>query len=296
MSRLRVTIRAPFDLGEAVLAFLLELCPDGVVQGTAEGAAVHTCFLPAEAWDSDKVKETVDRWVAGLCDAGLADASQIAVDIAAVSDADWVEEVRRQFKTVRVGRIVVIPSWEKAAAAAAADDIPIHLDPGLAFGTGAHPTTRSCLLALQDLVGDGDRVIDVGTGSAVLAIAAVRLGAGRVTALDIDETAVGVAVANVEGNGVADKVDVRLGRLRDLPRAEAQIVVANLTAETVLPLMKSFGGIRGLRWVVVSGIMAAQGGRIEAGAEESGLMVDRVLRDEGWDTFVLAPLGGEGPA
>ncbi len=126
-----------------------------------------------------------------------------------VEEADWANAWKAYFKPMRVGRrLVVTPPWEHPDLAP--DDIPIVIDPGMAFGTGSHPTTQLCLAALEDFVQPGQAVADVGTGSGILAIAAAKLGAAHVAANDIDPLAVKIARENAAVNGVALVVEEAL--------------------------------------------------------------------------------------
>jgi ribosomal protein L11 methyltransferase len=133
-------------------------------------------------------------------------------DIRELAEEDWTEAWKQQYHRLRVGqRIVIVPAWE--AYEPAADEITIQLEPGMAFGTGLHPTTRLCLEMMEKYLKPDRTVLDVGTGSGVLAIAAAKLGASSVLALDADPMAVTVAQENVEMNGVAGQVTVRHGSL-----------------------------------------------------------------------------------
>ena len=202
-------------------------------------------------------------------------------------DADWAEEWKRHFKPLRVGRLLVQPSWSEPADARA-DDLVITLDPGHAFGTGQHDTTRLCLTALELVVGDGDAVLDVGVGSGILALAAARLGAGRVHALDIDVDAVAVARENTARNGLGESIEVRAGSLgADWPWPEDpggayDCVVMNISAAVVTELLPAAAAaLRPGGVLVASGFLAEAAGDVEAAARAAG------LRD------VSSELGGE---
>jgi ribosomal protein L11 methyltransferase len=150
-----------------------------------------------------------------------------------LAEEDWAESWKRQYHQLRVGRrIVVVPAWEQPAAAP--DEVLIRLEPGMAFGTGLHPTTRLCLEAMETHLTPGSTVLDVGTGSGVLAIAAASLGAASVLALDADPVAVTVADENVALNGVGDTVAVRHG---SLPGGD--VVQRHFDTDGVLPLLEA---------------------------------------------------------
>ncbi len=143
-----------------------------------------------------------------------------------LTEEDWANAWKRQYHLQRIGqRMVIVPAWE--AYTPAGDEAVIRLEPGMAFGTGLHPTTRLCLQALERHVVPGSQVLDVGTGSGILAIAAAKLGAGHVLAMDADPTAVMVARANITMNGVAPQVTVRHGTLPGITAVPLHFVTGN---------------------------------------------------------------------
>ena len=145
-----------------------------------------------------------------------------------VPDEGWARRSQDNLRAIRVGRIVVAPPWD--AAAATADDVSVVIDPSTGFGTGHHETTRLCLTILQRLPLVGRRVIDVGTGSGVLAIAAAKLGAERVIGVDNDPEALRNAAENVAGNACEGRVELIEAELGSLSLPSADVVTANLTA------------------------------------------------------------------
>lgn len=151
-----------------------------------------------------------------------------------VQEEDWANAWKAYFKPTRVGeRLVVIPSWEEYDLQEG--DLPLYLDPGMAFGTGTHPTTSLCLRWLERLVKPGARVLDVGTGSGILAIAAKRLGAGDVVGIDIDPVAVRVARENAEQNQV--QIDVRHATLDQVEQEPADLIIANIIASIIMEIL-----------------------------------------------------------
>jgi ribosomal protein L11 methyltransferase len=206
-----------------------------------------------------------------------------------VSPADWAEEWKRFFKPLHVGRrLVVRPSWEPYTPAPG--EVVIDLDPGTAFGTGQHETTRLCLAALERHVRRGAEVIDVGCGSGILAIAAARLGAAGVRAVDLDVDAIEVARTNALRNGVALKVIVARGSLgADWPwRAQpshhaADVIVANISSTVdvaLMPLLREALRPRGV--LIASGFIARDADEVCAAAAACGLTKIRLEREGDW--------------
>ncbi len=194
-----------------------------------------------------------------------------------VGEADWAEEWKRFYHPLRVGRLVVQPSWE-AADDVGADDLLITLDPGRAFGTGQHETTLLCLAALDRLVRPGHLVLDVGSGSGILALAAARLGAARVDALDTDPVAVAATRENATRNGLDADIDAREGSLGAAwpwpreARGEYDCVVMNIALVVVTELLP--GALAALRpggSLIASGFLAEATGEVEAAARAAGL-------------------------
>lgn len=155
------------------------------------------------------------------------------VAVRELPETDWLHLWRSHYRTFRVGkRLVIRPAWEEYLPAP--DELVITLDPGMAFGCGTHPTTQLCLELLEESVRPGNLVYDVGTGSGILAIAAARLGAARVVAVDEDEVAVRVARENVARNGLEKVVSVVVGNLLKGLSEPADVIVANIIADVII--------------------------------------------------------------
>jgi len=214
-----------------------------------------------------------------------------------VENQDWSESWKRHYRPLRLGRhLVIIPSW--ATTALGPDDIPVLVDPGMAFGTGTHPTTQLCLELLEENLRPGMTVIDLGCGSGILGLAALRLGAGLVLALDTDPEATRATQDNARLNQIGANLRTHLGSLTDLLQGGVQpgrapLVVANILAGTLarmlgegLPRVLEPGGR-----LILSGILREQSAEVEAALEASGMTLVEQRSREDW-VALLATHGG----
>jgi len=193
-----------------------------------------------------------------------------------VPDDDWVRATQVQFKPLEItGRLWIVPSWHEPVDPAA---INLALDPGLAFGTGSHPTTRLCLKWLARELRGGESLLDYGCGSGILAVAACRLGAGPVVGTDIDPQALIASRANAERNGV----DAAFVPVERLPAHAFDIVVANILANPIMTLAPALARRlrRGGR-IVLSGILDAQADAV-IGAYERWFKLRVCESEDGW--------------
>lgn len=198
-----------------------------------------------------------------------------------VQEEDWATSWKAYFKPVRIGRHFLIkPTWEEVTPSL--DDVVLELDPGMAFGTGTHPTTSLCLETLEKIVKPGMTVFDLGTGSGILAIAAAKLGA-RVEAVDLDAVAVKVAQENIELNQVQDRVTVKRGDLGSVIHGQADLVVANIIADVILLLLPDLKRIlKPSGELLASGIIGHRSEDVERGIHEAGLEVIEKKENSGW--------------
>jgi ribosomal protein L11 methyltransferase len=157
------------------------------------------------------------------------------LQVRSVDDADWTDAWKAGYVPQRIGRLVIVPSWLEESIGP--DEVVLHLDPGMAFGTGLHPTTRGCLTLLQEISPMPPVVLDVGSGSGILALAALRLGAERAVCYDTDPLAVEATLTNAAANDLADRVTANLGSLPPRPvGAPYPLVLANLVAAVLIDL------------------------------------------------------------
>jgi len=193
-----------------------------------------------------------------------------------VAEQDWVRATQQQFAPIRIGpRLWIVPSW---CAPPNPTAVNLILDPGLAFGTGSHPTTWQCLSWLEGNLARGASVLDYGCGSGVLAIAAKRLGAGAVVAVDIDPAALGVTRANAAANAV----EVQVVTADAVPPGPYAVVLANILAsplKLLSPLFAEFAAPGG--WVVLAGILTPQAAEVAA-AYAPWFDIAPVFETQGW--------------
>ena len=204
-----------------------------------------------------------------------------------VDEEDWATAWKQYYHPVKISeRFTIVPTWEEYVPVST-DELIIELDPGMAFGTGTHPTTVMCLQALEKVVSPGDTVIDVGTGSGVLSIGAAMLGAQKVHALDLDEVAVKAARENVALNKVDDTVQVFHGNLLDTVKEPADVVVANILAEIIVTFTDdAFSIVKPGGVYVTSGIIGAKKDDVKQALEKSGFAIEEVLMMEDWVAIV----------
>lgn len=198
---------------------------------------------------------------------------------------DWGEKWRSFYKPFHIGeRILIKPSWEEVEAKK--DELIIELDPGMAFGTGTHETSSLVLALMEKQNLEGKSVLDIGTGSGILAILAAKLRAGRVLGIDIDETAVRVAKENVQKNGV--DCEIRLGDLTKGIDERFDLVLANILAEIIVLLLPSLKFVlnEGAR-AILSGILKEKEGIIEPALEKEGYKILEKSQKGEWLAYVI---------
>jgi ribosomal protein L11 methyltransferase len=198
-----------------------------------------------------------------------------------IDEEDWAEAWKEYFWPQKItGTLVVKPSWRKYAAAPG--ERILEIDPGMAFGTGTHPTTVLCIRLIEKYLEKGQALLDVGTGSGILMIAAAKLGAAAVWGVDNDAVAVGVAEKNLLANGIED-FSLAAGNLVDEVDRTFDLVVANILAEVILDLLPVVAAVLNLRGVFIcSGIIASKKEPVLAGLQENGFDAIEILEKETW--------------
>lgn len=213
-----------------------------------------------------------------------------------LADEDWANAWKDHYRPFRLGtHLKIWPTWlpRESDEDAQPDDIVLVLDPGMAFGTGLHPTTQGCLRALEEIVQPGMSVLDAGTGSGILAIAAAKLGATEVAAFDTDSLAVRATLDNAAQNGVEQAIHVWRGELdsvhEESTRRQWDVVVANILAPVIIQLLNDSGLLTYVATagrLILSGIILEQGSAVEEAIQAAGGQVERTITAGDWVTYV----------
>jgi ribosomal protein L11 methyltransferase len=205
------------------------------------------------------------------------------MNVRTVAEHDWLEEWKQNWQPVEVGRFVIAPPWSEVSDKH--DRLVIRIEPGMAFGTGTHETTRLCLNAIQKLFSGGS-FLDVGTGTGILAIAAAKLFPGaQIEACDTDAAAIEIAKENAAANGVLDRIAFRVGSI-DETTASADLVCANLTADVINQILSTLVSLTCGK-LVLSGILDTQLEMIEGRLVELGVSEFETARDGEWIALVV---------
>lgn len=211
------------------------------------------------------------------------------LNTAGVEQEDWQNAWKQYYHAMEIGRrLAIVPGWETYET----DRTVITMDPGMAFGTGTHETTSLCLETLDELVKGGERVLDIGTGSGILAIAALKLGAARAEGVDIDPMCVRTAGENAQRNGVADRFTVLVGDLSDKASGTYDLITANIVAAAILSLAPAVPALMkdGGRFIA-SGIIDERREEVLAGLEAAGLRPLEVKEKRGWVCILCGKKG-----
>jgi ribosomal protein L11 methyltransferase len=288
-----------FAPGGSAVEPAFDLVEDGLgAQVDATRPAIVRAYLPLlDQADADHAVAQAREALGHLQAFGLRPIGELQTRL--VLEADWAHAWKRHFPVLRVGRRLVIrPTWRRHRAGA--QDVVLALDPGMAFGTGLHPTTRLCLAGVEDFADrgliSGARVLDVGCGSGILAIAAARLGAGDLLGIDTDPIAVEATEANAGRNRLGRRIRARLG---SLPTGEGpfDVVLANLIASLLVGLA---GGLREeLRpggSLLASGIFVDREGEVREALESAGLEVGERRAEGEWVALEARRPSEDGPA
>ncbi|SDY51445.1 ribosomal protein L11 methyltransferase [Evansella caseinilytica] len=275
-----VVIEDPDDLiklWDTQYGEVYQLSPDDYPD---EGVYVKA-YLPVNSFlgeTVDAIKEAINQLLMYDIDIGYN-----TVTVSEVNEEEWATAWKKYYKPVKISdHITITPTWEEYEKVQP-DELIIELDPGMAFGTGTHPTTVLCIQALEKYLQQGKRVIDVGTGSGVLSIAAAKLGASDVLALDLDDIAVKAAQLNVKLNKVQPVVTVRQNNLLENIDQECDLIVANILAEVIARMADAaFTVLKPGGTIITSGIIQAKKADVKDSLTSSGFDIVEIIEMEDW--------------
>jgi ribosomal protein L11 methyltransferase len=279
-----VVIEDPEDLNrdwETKFGEIYDLSADDY---PAEGVLLKAYF-PVNSFlgeSIDEIKGSINQLSAYNIDIGRNE-----VTVGEVNEEDWATAWKKYYKPVKISsHITITPTWEDYKRVHESE-LVIELDPGMAFGTGTHPTTVLCVQSLERHLQRGQTVVDVGTGSGVLSIAAAKLGASQVDALDLDEVAVESATMNVKLNHVDDVVTVRQNNLLEKIDQSTDLIVANILAEVIVKMTSdAFNLLKPGGKIITSGIIQTKRELVKDALQSAGFVIDEVVEMEDWLAIV----------
>lgn len=263
---------------------------DAVLKELNDNVTLVKAYVPVDITDETVKKINADlETLKKNCEGNIAVGSLETVKRIVDGD-DWIEIWRKHYRPIELGNVLICPAWIKQEAKEG--QISVIIDSNMAFGTGEHETTSMVLSLMQDYVKNAETVIDVGTGSGILGIAAAKLGAKKVFMTDIDYVAVKSAAHNCEINGVSDKCEVCLNNLLDDKNVVGDLVLANITADVLLILAEELPQrVKGGGTLIMSGIIKSRVDEVVKKYTSIGFTLEK-RRDEGeWIALVMKKAG-----
>jgi ribosomal protein L11 methyltransferase len=265
---------------EAVEYALMEAGALGTETENSDDALIHVTAYFATVPQRERVR---DELFEALRIYNLPTSSVRDMNVREVAERDWLEEWKQNWQPVEVGRFIIAPPWSNLTNTH--DRIVIRIEPGMAFGTGTHETTRLCLAAIQKHF-SGSSFLDVGTGTGILAIAAAQLfPEARIEACDTDESAITIARENAEANRVLDQIDFHVGSVDD-STGSADLVCANLTADVIVRMMRTLVSLTCGK-LVLSGILETQVEMVQAALADCGITEFEIEQDGEWLAVII---------
>jgi len=273
----QVTVTTTQEASEAIANRLFELGATGV---EVKDEATLIAYFPMDDRVGERIR-ALRQFISRLAEFGI-DAAHTAIALRSIEDDNWAESWKSAFPPLRIGkRFLIVPTWVDVTPQPS--EILLRLDPGMAFGTGQHATTRLSLELLELAMEGGERVADIGTGSGVLAIAAAKLGASHIDAVDVDPTVLPIAKRNFETNGVASIIRLLRGDGLLALEGEYDLILANILAKVILPMIPDFRRyLRPRGRLILSGISTAEVSQIEGALEANVLQIAETRQQESW--------------
>jgi len=279
-----VVIEDPFDLTkerEDKFGEIYQLNPDDY----PEEGVIMKAYLPVNSFLGETVegiKEAINNLLLFDIDLGLNN-----ISISEVNEEEWATAWKKYYNPVKISeKFTIVPTWETYEPVSSDEKI-IELDPGMAFGTGTHPTTVLCIQAIERTVQPEDKVIDVGTGSGVLSIAAAMMDAQQVLALDLDDVAVESAKLNIKLNKVHPRVTVKQNNLLNNVEGPVNVVVANILAEVIVRFTDDvYRVLENGGTFISSGIISTKKQEVKDALIKSGFKIEETMMMEDWVAFI----------
>ena len=281
----QIDVETTLVASDAVSNLFMENGANGVSLQEADDSTTVTAFFPNDDLMGERVIK-LRRMLTDLESFGIPTGSA-EIRLTRVEDADWANTWKSSFPPQRIGKHwLVVPSWEEVTPAP--HECLIVLDPGMAFGTGYHATTQLVLCLLEDVLQGGAEILDLGTGSGILAIAAAKLGAAAITATDIDPQAITVAQENATINGVNSRIRWQQGNLFETIDASFDLITANILTKVLLPMIPQApcflkpGGR-----LILSGILKEEDALIQQALSHAGLRCLKSMEIEEWQAYLV---------
>ena len=271
MKYIKLVIAIDDEYQEPLIAELSEMEFDGFQQLENE----LVTYIPKERFQIGD-RERIDQLLAGFPGEAYLRSEEV------VAEQNWNQEWEKTIQAQRIGPFLVKPTW--SAEEPGKDEILLEIDPKMSFGTGYHETTRLMLQQLPEVINQGDRVLDAGTGTGILAIAAIKLGAKHASAFDIDEWSVTNTQENIYLNEVADQISVEKGTHRDLRYDQSfDVVLANIQQHIISDMMPFFAShLKNGGQLVLSGLLESDEDKIRNTMSENGLSYIQTVQENEW--------------
>ena len=283
----QITVTTTLEASEAVANFLIEMDACGVEhKDVSDTSTSLIAYYPLD----DRVNTRLNKlrnFLAKLPSWGL-QTHPTKIDLKRIESEEWTEAWKTEIQPQRIGNnFLIVPTWHKIST----NDTSIHIriDPGMAFGTGYHPTTRLSLEMLEQTIKPNHQIADIGTGSGILAIAAIKLGAKSVDAIELDETVIPVAEHNFKLNGVAENIGLSQGDGIKVLDDKYDIIVGNILTKAILPMIPHCPSrLKPDGHIIFSGILDEEFDVVQEELIENGLICDEVVREAEDEVIWLA--------
>ncbi|GGD04396.1 50S ribosomal protein L11 methyltransferase [Pontibacillus salipaludis] len=279
-----VVIEDPQDLVKERDTFMGEIYELNPEDYPAEGVYVKA-YLPVNSFLGETVEE-IKHAITNLIEFDI-NIGHNHVTISELNEEDWATAWKKYYKPVKISeKVTIIPTWEEYEPVSS-DEIIIELDPGMAFGTGTHPTTVLSIQAIEQYIEENDLVMDVGAGSGVLSIASVLLGAKHVHAFDLDDIAVKSTTINAKLNNVESQIESKQNNLLQGVDVEADLIVSNILAEIIVQFTDdAFAKLKSGGYFITSGIIKNKRQLVKDQLIESGFEIVEVNVMEDWTSII----------